>query len=116
MNKASASGRDPEGEAPQTCGLFSSRGRPPREVLGTLDEIRLEGEFLTNIGGRLFVERVLRVRDVLGVVVPSVVSDVLRHVSELLERLVKGFSASGETSSLTWTFRTTSIFHTYSYR
>jgi len=37
------------------------------------------------------VERVLRVRDVLGVVVPSVVSDVLRRLLELLERFIEDF-------------------------
>lgn len=58
-----------------------------------MNEARLQGEFVTNVGIRLVVERVLRVRDVVGVVIPSVVCDVLRRLSELLKRLVKDFIA-----------------------
>ena len=37
------------------------------------------------------MERILRVRDFIGVVVPSVVCDVLGRLSELLERLIEDF-------------------------
>ena len=62
-----------------------------REVTSTLDEAGLQGEFVTNVGIRLVVERVLPVRDFVGVVVPSVVCDVSGRVSELLERLIEDF-------------------------
>jgi len=62
-----------------------------REVTGTLDEAGLQRKFFTNVGIRLVVERVLRVRDFVGVVVPSVVCDVLGRVSELLKRLIEDF-------------------------
>jgi len=62
-----------------------------REVSGTLDEAGLEGKVVTDIRVRLVVECILCIRDIVGVVVLSVVSDVLRRLSELLERLIEEF-------------------------
>ena len=60
-----------------------------REIAGTLDKTGLQREFLTNVRVRFVVECILRVRDFEGVVVPSVVSNVLCHLTELLERLIE---------------------------
>jgi len=60
-----------------------------RKVAGTLDKTGLQREFVTNVSVRFVVERILRVRDFVGVVVPSVVSDVLGCLTELLERLIE---------------------------
>ena len=62
-----------------------------RKVAGTLNKTRLEGEVVTNVRIRFVVERILRVYNFVGVVVPSVVSDVLGRLTELLERLIEEF-------------------------
>ena len=51
----------------------------------------MEREFVTNVRIRLVVERIFCIRDFVGVVVPSVVCDVLGRLSELLERLIEDF-------------------------
>jgi hypothetical protein len=60
-----------------------------REISRGLDEAGLQSEFLTNVRVRLVVEYVFDFRDVVGVVVPSMISDMLGGVSELLEHLIE---------------------------
>jgi hypothetical protein len=59
------------------------------EVTGGLDETGLQISLLPNLRVGLFVERVLRVLGFRGVVAPASVSDVLRCLAELLERLIE---------------------------
>ncbi len=59
------------------------------KITGTLDETGLQGEGLTNVRIRFMMERILRDRNFGGVVVPSVVSDVLGRLTELLEHLIE---------------------------
>ena len=57
--------------------------------MGGLDETGLQTGLLPSVRVDLFVERILHIRDLSGVVASSSVSDVLGRMAELLERLIE---------------------------
>ncbi|MDY6818600.1 MAG: hypothetical protein SVG88_08065 [Halobacteriales archaeon] len=69
--------------------VFAIAKRVGSEVAGGLNETGLQIGLLPNVRVGLFVERVLRILYLRGVVTPSSVSDVLGRLAKLLKRFIE---------------------------